>query len=280
VNDAAAAREGRRIRLIALDLDGTLLDRNGDVPERNREALREAASRGVTIALASGRMTDCIAPFAGRLGLDCPIVAYNGGMARASEACGRGVVFHRPLEAPRGMELIAYCRGRHLLNFYCDDMLYAQDLPELARWRKLYSDQTGAVYHEVPDLGAFAGRAPTKAIIIVEPALRERLYAEWTRRWDGVATIVKTNPEYLEFLHRDADKGVATGALAESLGLALGEVMAMGDGDNDAPMLAAAGLGVAVANATALSKRSADVVSALRNDECAVADAVERYVLA
>ncbi len=275
----AMDRRRARIRLVALDLDGTLLGSDGRVPGPNREALSRAAQAGVTVALASGRMTDCIAPTAESLGIDCPVIAYNGGMVRGSGAEAREVVFHVPLPAEYGRELIDYCRGRYLLNFYLDDALYAEGLPALAPWRKIYSDQTGAVYHLVDDLGVLRERAPTKAIIIASHDERERLHDEWAARWGDRTTIIKTNPEYLEFLNRDTDKGVALDALACHLGLAREEVMAMGDGDNDAPMLRAAGLGVAVANASPLTKESADLVMDLTHDECAVAKAVERYVL-
>jgi Cof subfamily protein (haloacid dehalogenase superfamily) len=269
----------RRIRLIALDLDGTLLDDEKRVPDANREALREAARRGTTIALASGRMTDCIVPTALAVGVDCAIISYNGGMARGRAAEGRPVLFHRPLEARYGRELIEYCRGRHLLNFYHDDVLYAEETAALRRFSEIYATRTGAAYTFVPDLGPFAGCSPTKAVIITDPAERDRLYDEWVARWRGEAHIVRTDPEYLEFLDINANKGVALAGLCEALGLPAAEAMALGDGDNDAEMLRAAGLGVAVANASDRTKAAADVVSRLRYDECAVADAVERYAL-
>ncbi|MHC4253026.1 MAG: HAD family hydrolase, partial [Planctomycetota bacterium] len=115
------------IRLVALDLDGTLFDEEKKIPPRNRDALRAAADAGVVIALASGRMTDCIGPAADALGIDCPIIGYNGGLVRGKAADGRPVMFDRPLDARYGSELIDYCRGRYLLNFYDDDRLYAED---------------------------------------------------------------------------------------------------------------------------------------------------------
>ena len=268
------------VRLIALDLDGTLLDSSGRIPERNREALREAASRGIAIALASGRMTDCITPTADALGVDCSIIAYNGGMARRSEADGRAVVFHRPLQARYGRALIDYCRGRHLLNFYHDDKLYAQSTPELRRFAEFYTSQTGAVYSFVDDLARFTDLEPTKLILVTDPPRRDELYEELVVKWGDEMTAVKTNPEYLEFLNRETDKGVALRALGDALGLSMSEIMALGDGDNDAQMLGVAGLGIAMANASELSKRSARLVSDLTNDECAVAAALDRYVLA
>jgi Cof subfamily protein (haloacid dehalogenase superfamily) len=271
---------GVSVKLVALDLDGTLLDSSGRIPDRNAKALREADSRGVVVALASGRMTDCITPTAEALGIDCCIIAYNGGMARRTEADGRGVVFHRPLQARYGRALIDYCRDRHMLNFYHDDRLYAQSRPELRRFAEIYANQTGAVYSFVDDLSRFADLEPTKLILIDDPARRDELYEEWAARSGDEMTVVKTNPEYLEFLNRETDKGVALRALGEALGLSTTEIMALGDGDNDAQMLGVAGLGIAMANASELSKRSAKLVSDLTNDECAVAAALERHVLA
>jgi hydroxymethylpyrimidine pyrophosphatase-like HAD family hydrolase len=90
---------------------------------------------------------------------------------------------------------------------------------------------------------------------------------------------VRTDPEYLEFMERGTDKGVALAGLCEALGSPVAQAMACGDGDNDAEMLAAAGLGVAMANASAATRAAADEVSPLTNLEDAVADAVERHVL-
>lgn len=273
-------RMARRIRLIALDLDGTLLDAQKTISPRNRAALRRASELGVTVALASGRMTDCIAPTAERLGLDCPIIAYNGAMARGRAADGRPVLFHRPLEARHSKELIDFCRGRYLLNVYFDDRVYAEDTPELRHFAELYSARTGAVYEFVPDLGPFEGRDTTKAITVTDPSDRERLHAEWLPRLGDATTIVRTDPEYLEFMERGTDKGVALVGLCRALGIPIEEAMACGDGDNDAEMLAAAGLGVAMANASPRTLAAADEVSPLTNLEDAVADAVERHVLA
>jgi len=269
----------RPIRLIALDLDGTLFSEDKTISPRNRDALRRASEAGVVVALASGRMTDCIAPAADALGIDCPIIAYNGGMVRGPEADGRAVLFHRPLGASYGDELIDFCRGRYLLNIYHDDRLYAEETPELRRFSEIYATRTGANYEYVPDLGRFAGLGPTKAVIVTDPPEREHLHAEWYERWGGETTIVKTDPEYLEFMERGTDKGVALVGLCEALGVPPEAAMACGDGDNDAEMLAAAGLGVAMANATPRTLAAADEVSPLTHAQDAVADAVERHVL-
>ena len=177
------------IRLIALDLDGTLLTDEKRVSPRNRAALAEAAARGVVVALASGRMTACIEPFARELGLDCPIIAYNGALVRGTEASGRPALLHRPLPARYGRELVDYCRGRYLLNFYLDDRLFAEDRGDLRRFAELYSSRTGAVYEFVPDLRELATAGPTKAIVVTDPPERERLHDEWAARWGDLANV-------------------------------------------------------------------------------------------
>lgn len=277
----------RRIRLVALDLDRTLLTRTGEISTADAAALKGLYARGVEICLASGRMTDSIRPVADRLGIDVPISAYNG--ARVTDARRRGsrVIFAKNLPARYGDELIDYARENHFhLNYYVDDVLYAVDDPTRRKYADLYAGHTGSVYHFVPDLAVFKGKDPTKIILITDPSApgepnpraRNEQYEVWKARWDEEVTIQKTNPEYLEFMNRDVDKGVGLAALAQALGVPQEEVMAFGDAMNDAPMLKWAGVGVAVANADDIARAAADYVAPQTNDESAVARSIEALV--
>src|SRR5262245_3658761 len=98
VPSPASAHAGA-VRPIALALDGTLLDGRKQVPDANREALQEAAARGIQVALASGRMIPRMEPVQDALGLDCPIIAYNGGKVVGDRRTGRQLIVHRPLPA-------------------------------------------------------------------------------------------------------------------------------------------------------------------------------------
>jgi hypothetical protein len=278
----------RGFRLIALDLDGTLLNDAGMISPTDAEALRRFAGSGGLVALCSGRMTANIRPFYRTLGLDGPTIAYNGALARESEAAGSSVILETALPARYADELIAYCRQeRFHLNYYLDEKLYAVGDPALRPYADLYSRQTGAVFHFLPDLDAFRGREPTKAIIVTDPTLpgaphprhRDELYAVWSRRWGSEVTVMRTNPEYLEFYHRDASKGRALSALAGRYGIDQSLVLAMGDSFNDISMLEWAGCAVAVANARAEAKAVAAWVSPLSNNQSAVADAISRLVV-
>jgi hydroxymethylpyrimidine pyrophosphatase-like HAD family hydrolase len=156
----------RPFKLIALDLDGTLLNDRGDVSQADAEALRAFSEAGGVVVLASGRMTDNIRPFYDSIGLDGPTISYNGALARESAAEGATVILETPLPAPYADELIRYAEREHFhLNYYLDEELYGREAPTLRRFADLYSAQTGAIFHFVPDLRRFQGCEPTKLII-------------------------------------------------------------------------------------------------------------------
>jgi len=274
------------IRMIALDLDGTLLDDGGTIARENSRVLREYAGRGVVIVLASGRMTDCVSPFADMLGIDCPLLVYNGAMVRDTKEKNRDIVFHCPLESVHGDLLIEYCgRNGFHLNYYLDDVLYAQDVPSLRGYAEIYSRQTGAVFHFVRDLRRFRGRSPTKCILITDPyneedptRARDYQFEHFSSLLGGEVNVVKTNPEYLEFLNGRVDKAVGLSKLAQEYGIDRESIVAFGDGENDREMLAFAGTGVAPANAKDSVKKTADIVLEETNNEAVVARYLSRFL--
>jgi Cof subfamily protein (haloacid dehalogenase superfamily) len=279
--------EPRPFRLIALDLDGTLLNDRREVSSRDATALRRFAQSGGLVVLASGRMTANIRPFYDALGIDGPSIGYNGALARDSLTAGAGVIVETPLPARYADELLDYTRREHFhLNYYLDEQLYASDDPDLRRFADLYSAQTGALFSFVADLERFRGCEPTKCILVTDPTVpgrpdprhRDELYDVWHERWGAQVTVMKTNPEYLEFYHRDASKATALAAVAHHYGIEQSLTLTFGDNYNDLSMLKWAGCGVAVANAAPGVKDGVDWVSPLTNNESAVADAIERLV--
>ena len=275
------------IRIIALDLDGTLFDDRGEISPLDQAALRRFHAQGGLVVLASGRMTAAIRPTGARLGIDGPIIAYNGAMVRDALARGNTVLLHQPLPARYADELVDYAhRERFHLNYYLDDVLHAWDDPELRRYADIYARQTGSIFHFAPDLRAFRGSSPTKIILITDrsvpgrynPRGRDELYDLWQRRWGEEVRITRTNPNYLEFWNREVDKGTALAAIALHYGIPREETMAFGDARNDLPMLRWAEVGVAVANAEEEVKAAADYVSPFTNNESAVGRAIELLV--
>jgi len=277
----------RPFRLIALDLDGTLLNDEKDVSDADSDALNAFAQKGGIVVLASGRMTDNIRPLYDRLGFDGPTIAYNGARVREPRSEGGGVILETGLPARYADELLDYTKREHFhLNVYLDEKLYARDDPALRYYADLYSRQTGAVYQFIPCLAKFRGREPTKLIIVTDPTVpnqpdprhRDELYQVWFERWGSEVTVMRTNPEYLEFYNMDTSKGAALKAVAEHYGIPQELTLAFGDNFNDAAMLQWAGCGVAVANAHPDVKAMVEWVSPLTNNESAVADAIQRLV--
>ena len=268
-----------QVRLIALDLDGTLLDDRKEVPPENISALEEAQGRGILVAISSGRMIPRILPVEERLGLDCIILAYNGGKVVGPKSEGRPLISERPLPADIAEIFIRFSReGDYLLNFYHDDVLYSEDSPNRRRFMEIYSGRTGAEYH-IEDLSGRIGQEPTKLILLAEPDERDRLHDRFTAELGDRAYITKSDPEYLEIMAPGVSKGTALETLGEHYGFSLPNVLAIGDAENDNPMLEAAGIGVVVANGTAASKAVADYVTERTNNEGGVAEAIRRFVL-
>ena len=144
--------------------------------------------------------------------------------------------------------LIEYCRDHGLqLNFYWQDLLYTA---EYTPWLELYHKRTSAPVKILPDFDtALRGIAPTKLIIVDDPAVIDRLLPEMRERFGALLYVTKSNSEYLEFLPPGADKGAALAFVAAKYGVDSTETIAFGDSWNDLPMLRWAGLSIAVGNA-------------------------------
>ena len=269
----------RQINLIVMDVDGTLVDDEKNLPEVNRRALQVAVECGLKIAIGSGRMIPSIEPIQERLGLDCAIIAYNGGKVVGTREAGRPVVSHSPVPADIAERVLDLARELgHCLNFYVDDRLFADELHRDQRLPGIYAGRTGSFY-EYTNLDQFRGTEPTKLILLADPDERDRLFHELTPKWRGEINIQCTDPEYLEFMAPGIDKATALPTLAGYFGLEVSEVLAIGDADNDVRMVETAGIGVAVGNARQSVVDVADCQTERDNNAGAVAEAIERLAV-
>jgi Cof subfamily protein (haloacid dehalogenase superfamily) len=265
------------IKILAFDLDKTILNDEGIISEKDRRTLRRLSRQKKIIVIASGRMTDSIRPFAGMLGIDTPIIAYNGAMVRDSKKGKNRILYHQPLPHKYGDSLIDYCQKNHYhLNYYFEDKLYSSSDSSLRKYSSLYAGQTKSVYNFLPDLKCFKGKNPTKLILITEPEIRDRLYREFQAKFGKEINVIKTNPEYLEFMDKKADKWKGLEAIARKYRVKIEEIMTFGDGDNDIPMLKHSGTGVAVANASDKVKATVDYVTTATNNQSPVTEMVDK----
>lgn len=262
-------------RLVAIDLDGTLLNAAKELTPRSIAAVRKLAAAGTTVVVASGRMYRAsIKPHALRLGLDTPVIAYNGALIVSPQT--DQIWFEKPVAPELASEVMAWCEAedRHL-NLYFEDQLYCR---KQDAWVDLYVSRTGAKPVIREDLFEWAqGKPSTKLLSISEPAEIEELLPVWRERAGDRLFVTISDPEYLEFMDPGATKGWALLNLCERLGIDPSETAAFGDSGNDQPLLEAAGYKVAMAGARESLKQIADEI-APDHDEDGVAQVIEGWL--
>ncbi len=260
------------IRLVALDLDGTVLGPGTEIATELPGVLRQVAAAGVQVTLATGRMLRSAAGVQRRLGIEGPLLAYNGGAVRLTDGGGwsQGV----PLAAAHAIGRLCQERG-YFLQCYLGDELFVSAADPRA---DAYAALAGVAYTVDPQAALFPERQPTK-LLVIEPAERQpEVRAAVAGVAAGAVALSHSYPHYLEIVGAGVDKGVALARLAAALGLDAAAVMAVGDAENDLPMVTYAGVGVAVANASPALRAAADYVCAAPCGR-GVAEAMRRFAL-
>jgi hypothetical protein len=264
-------------KLLAFDLDGTLLTSEKLLSPANRDALIDMAECGAVVALASGRLGSSMARYADEIPIDAAMLTLNGAAVYTGKDRGSLCVHSAPLAPFFADELIRRSSGRkYAVNYYIDDKLYAVRTGATSRWMDLYYSQTATTCISVDSFEQFFGRSPSKIIFVGDSAELDKEEIVYRREWGNSLYIVRTWDYYLEFLNPLANKGSGISALANAYGVECADIAAFGDASNDIPMFERAGTGIAVKNATNDAKKAATYVSEWSNDEDAVAREWER----
>lgn len=231
-------------RALALDMDGTLLNETGEIEPSVHAALLRARSAGIPIFLASGRMHPAIVPYWEAIGLDTPIISYNGGKIQRP---GEPPVHEARLPAAVTQDAIHHCREKDLhLNAYFEDKLFVFQKNEIADW---YAAHFRIPLHILEHDQPWPAESPAKLLAIVKQeedlaAAFEDLHAAFHHRAD----LTTSSRRFVEFLPPGTSKGAGLRWVAEAYGIPAEDFVGIGDGMNDRPLLEAAGLGLAVAN--------------------------------
>ena len=279
------------IRMIALDIDGTLVGDDHRISDRTRSAIAGAMARGVRISLATGRMTSSAVVFANVLGLTEPLIGHQGAVVRAmplrrqaAEPVTPGfrgrvgrLMHHEPLAAAVIRDAVKWCRA-HDLDPHVNDLerivVWAQD-PSFDD----YSAYLGEDASIVPDLDAAITRPMSKVIAVGEPSRPMALVEEARRAFAGRADVTVSHPRFLEFVAPGVSKGRAVAWLAHRAGIPMSQVLTVGDALNDLEMVGDAGHGAAMATAPVELRRAARYIAAPA-DQDGVARLIEALVLA
>lgn len=271
------------IRLIATDLDGTLLAGENNIPEINIRALREAERRGIQVVLASGRSYSSVRLIARKIGLTSPIISANGG--RVDEAEPGHMLLNLPLTGEKSRRVYELCKASGLyFEIYHDGMIYSDNYQGRANWsqQSFCEDREGVMHWHLCDPERMKREAVPQADKYVvftqeEEAAQLAALRSEVKKVQGlnVNSSWYTN---IEILDDGAGKGKCLEFLAQQAGLSMNQVMAFGDNLNDKDMLETAGWPVLMENGLPELRPLAKII-APRNTEGGVGRVVARYVL-
>ncbi len=265
------------IRLIALDIDGTLVGEDLILGGRTLAAVAEALRRGIAVSLVTGRMATSAVPFAEALGLTGPIVAQQGALIRAMPAAGSArpgrMLRHYPLRPEVTQEIVRWCRERALTPHFnhLEWMIVGSDEERLEEYRLFVGDRLRIV----GDVAERARKPVTKVVAIGEGQHSLDVLDEGRAHFAGLAEVTLSHPRFLEFLAPGVSKGKGVRWLARRLGIPLGQCMAIGDQYNDLEMISEVGHGVAMPSAPAAVQAAARYVAPPVGEEGA-AQMIER----
>lgn len=265
------------IKLIVADLDDTLLNPDARLSAENKRVIGEALKRGVSFTIATGRMFQAAAPFARQLGLspEQPLICYSGALIKRLSG---EVLYTRSLPTELAAAVADYGQSRGwTVNLYYNDELY------VGSWNRQVEQYLELVQVDakiVGDLAAFIRRGNkelSKILIINDPRETVERIEEIRSFVGPQVQIARSRPKLIEITNSSAHKGKALLWLAEFMGLAAAEILAIGDSNNDQTMLEAAGIGIAMGNAPPEIKKAADFKTGT-NYEDGVAQAILKHV--
>jgi Cof subfamily protein (haloacid dehalogenase superfamily) len=260
-------------RMIALDVDGTLLNDDHKLTSRVREAVREAAEKGAEIVLCTGRGSTSALSVLQELGLQGTMITHNGSSVVDSET--REVLYDTVISPLQAERYISYCRDRGIHY----DMNTAFDL-----FVEGVGEEAAAMYNHLlarPILRSHQEGYPDRLLklsIYAPKEVLDEVQVEWAE-WKHELQTVRSGDNFIDVQHLHATKGKALERLAEIRGVARENILALGNYYNDIGMIAFAGWGVAMDNSPPEVKAEADDVT-VSNNEDGVAIVIEQLVLA
>lgn len=282
-------KDGMKYKMLVVDMDYTLLNKEKKVSERNRNALRRAMEQGVHVVVATGRIYTSARVYARLLGINTPIIASNGAIIREaafeSPIHTEKTIYRNLLSVEAAAEMI---RLSHKYGLFChlftEDTIYAEKLINVSlrytEWNKYLGeeDKVKIVIDDELEKKVSEGKLEVLKAVVVDQdskkihSIREDIVNT------GIVTVSQSLKDNLEVMDKDVSKGNAVRMLAKTLGIERNEIIAIGDNENDISMIRYAGLGIAMGNAEESLKEAADDITG-HYEEDGVAQAVEKYML-
>ena len=270
----------RRINypLIVSDFDGTLVNNDGTISERNKKAITEYVEAGGAFDVSTGRLPGGILPRVRELGLTGKVCCCNGAIVIDTEhnevLMEDRLSLEATLSACKKMEEL----GLHIHAYDMWDFYVNMDDDILSLYKKMVKttptlvlDKPLSQFLEENNIRVY------KLVAMVDPERNAEILSELSKaNFDGCA-VTKSASYLVEVINKNYSKGTAIEFLAKHYGIPIDKVIAVGDQLNDTEMIEKAGFGVAVKNAEAPLKEKADYVSEYTNEESAIADIIEKF---
>ena len=263
-----------KYKLIAVDMDGTLLDSDKKLSRESIAAVKRYTDSGGIFIISTGRPIQGVENYYEILGIDTPVLAFNGAMIITPFE--RKILYEITLDEETALNAIQY--GRELGTTLCiwsENRLHAFEICERV---KTYAARSGVTPTIIEDAGTIAKQGISKVLWYDEESKIEKYQIGIEQHIKGTYNYFTSELYYLEFVNPEASKASGLRFLGEYYGIEQAEMIAIGDGMNDISMIEYAGLGVAMANAAEKVKAAADFIT-LTNDEDGVVHVIDEIAL-
>lgn len=263
-----------KYKLVAVDIDGTLLNSEGIITEKTRISIQRAVEKGVIFSICTGRPIQGVEGFNSLLNLDSPFITYNGAMIVMGKS--KDILYEQGLSAEASRNILSIGKSLETtIIVWANNKLYAYELNERVLDYKQIAKVEPVLIKDEEE--------------VIQSGITKILWYDDTEKLDHYQDILKTKlkdnvtyctsrPVFLEFFDSRVSKAVAMEKLGEHFNIKREEMIAIGDGFNDLPMIEYAGLGIAMGNAPEAIKAKANYVT-LSNDEDGIAQALDKFVI-
>ncbi len=260
------------IKMIATDIDGTILPYHGEFSQKTKDCVKKLNESGIKVILVTGRMHSSATPLAAQLGLNLPIISYQGGLIKDMDG---KTLFQTELNSDIAKEIIQWGRKNNVhLNLYIDDKLYVEQDDEIIK----YYIQGKFVDYTVCSFDDLEIKNVNKLLAIdIHDADRVTSWVDILKSKYPDLYIVKSTPYFCEIGSADAKKSIGVEFLCKMWGIDKSEVLAIGDQNNDIDLIQSGGVGIAMENGTPELKQVANYITdSVEND--GFVKAVEKFV--
>lgn len=260
-------------KLVAVDMDGTLLNSQGIITEKTVNSIQKAVEKGVIFTICTGRPIQGVERFNSILKLDAPFITYNGAMIVMGKS--KEILYEQGISAEDARSIFKWGRKfKTTIMVWSNNQLYANEINERVNdYKKLSGVEPVLIENEEEiihnGITKILWYDDADKINYYQSVLKDKL-------GDGV-NYCTSKPIFLEFVDKRVSKAVAMEKLGEHFGIKSNEMIAIGDGFNDLPMIEYAGMGVAMGNAPDMIKEKADYVT-LSNDEDGIAYVLDKFI--